>query len=255
MRPPQDLAQTSVVGGLGCRWHQMQSKHSAQGGKGLDQLHYTRWVSRLTRPGRHHTLSTQPPSSKTGWQAALQTPPGMSADPRRLWRQSPSAGDACVTVLMVPQPPCASLKACTPIEEATRLRLPNTRVSPVGVDQPVGDPRTSGYITNYSRPHPQHRLPLDPMGLTVPASPVIQPPSPIAPLTLSICILFFIPLLTSLVACTAHSTPALIVLRLVPLAFSRYICIRFPVHSDSFPIWTRSNIDRTKLYLTSLEEL
>jgi hypothetical protein len=156
---------------------------------------------------------------------------------------------------MVPRPPCASLKACTPVEEATRLQLTNTRVSLVGVDQLVGDPRTSRYIADHSRPHPRHRLLPDPAGLTVLASPVIQPPSPIAPLTLPICIPFLIPLLTSPVARTAHSTPALIVLHLVPLAFSRYICIRFPVHSDSFPIRTRSNIDHTKLYLTSLEEL
>jgi hypothetical protein len=150
-----------------------------------------------------------------------------------------------VTVLMVPRPPCASLKACTPIEEAIRLRLPNIGVSPACVDQPVGDPRALGYIADHSRPHPQHRLLPDPVGLTVLASPVIQPPSPIAPRTLSTCIPFLIPLLTPPVACTAHSTPVLIVLRLVPLAFSRYICIRFPVHSDSFPTRTRSDIDRT----------
>jgi hypothetical protein len=152
---------------------------------------------------------------------------------------------AAVTVLMVPQPPCALLKACTPVEEATRLQLPNTGVSPVCVDQPVGDPQTLGYIADYSRPHPQHQLLPDPAGLTVPTSLVIQPPSPIVPLTLSICIPFLIPSLTPPVACTAHSTPALIVLRLVPLAFSRYICIRFLVHSDSFPTRTRSNTDCT----------
>jgi hypothetical protein len=151
----------------------------------------------------------------------------------------------CVTALMVPRPPCALLKACTPVEESSQLRLPNTGVSPVGVDQPVGDPQTSRYIADHSRPHPQHRLLPDPTGLTVPASPVIQPPSPIAPLTLSICIPFLIPSLTPLVAHTAHSTPALIVLRLVPLASSRYICIRFPVYSDSFLTRTCSNIDCT----------
>jgi hypothetical protein len=146
---------------------------------------------------------------------------------------------------MVPRPPCALLKACTPIEKATQLQLPNTGVSPVCVDQPVGDPQALGYTADHSRPHPRHRLLPDPAGLTVPASPVIQPLSPIAPLTLPICIPFLIPLLTSLVACTAHSTPALIVLRLVPLAFSRYICIRFLVHSDSFLIRTCSDIDHT----------
>jgi hypothetical protein len=146
---------------------------------------------------------------------------------------------------MVPRPLCALLKACTPVEEATRLRLPNTGVSPVCVDQPIGDPQTLGYIADHSRPHPQHWLLPDPAGLTVPASPVIQPPSPIAPLTFSISIPFLIPLLMPPVAHTAHSTPALIVLCLVPLAFSRYICIRFPVHWDSFPTWTCSNIDCT----------
>jgi hypothetical protein len=45
-----------------------------------------------------------------------------------------------VTVLMVPQPPCALLKACTPVEESSQLQLPNTGVSLVCVDQPVGDP-------------------------------------------------------------------------------------------------------------------
>jgi hypothetical protein len=146
---------------------------------------------------------------------------------------------------LTPQPPCALLKACTPIEEATQLRLPNTGVSPVCVDQPVGDPQALGYIADHSRPHPQHRLLPDPMGLTVPASPVIQPPSPIAPLTLPIYIPFLIPSLTSPVACTAHSTPALIVLRLVPLASSRYICIRFPVYSESFPTRPCSDINCT----------
>jgi hypothetical protein len=146
---------------------------------------------------------------------------------------------------MVPRPPCALLKACTPVEKATRQQLLNTGVSPVCVDQPVGDPQALGYIADHSRPHPQHRLLPDPAGLTVPASPVIQPPSPIAPLTLPICIPSLIPLLTPPVARTAHSTPALIVLCLVPLAFSRYICIRFPVHSDSFPIRTCSDIDCT----------
>jgi hypothetical protein len=116
---------------------------------------------------------------------------------------------------------------------------------PVCVDQPVGDPRTSRYIADHSRSHPQDRLLPDPAGLTVPASPVIQPPSPIAPLTLPIYIPFLIPSLTSPVARTAHSTPALIVLRLVPLASSRYICIRFLVYSESFPTRPRSNIDRT----------
>jgi hypothetical protein len=148
---------------------------------------------------------------------------------------------------MVPQPPCALLKACTPVEEATQLRLPNTGVSPVCVEQPVGDPRALGYIADHSRPHPQHQLLPDPTGLNIPASPVIQPPSPIAPLTLSTCIPFLIPSLTLTppVARTAHSTPALIVLHLVPLAFSRYICIRFPVYSDSFPTRTCSDINCT----------
>jgi hypothetical protein len=40
---------------------------------------------------------------------------------------------ATVTVLMVPRPPCASLKACTPVEETIRLRLPSTGASPGSV--------------------------------------------------------------------------------------------------------------------------
>jgi hypothetical protein len=154
----------------------------------------------------------------------------------RWWAHGSSAGSRhSVTVLMVPRPPCTSLKACTPVGEPSRLRLPNTGVIPVCIDQPVGDPRASGYIADYSRPHPQHRLLPDSAGLNIPASPVIQPPSPIAPLTLSTCIPFLIPSLTPLVARTAHSTPALIVLRLVPLASSRYIRIRFPVYSNFIP--------------------
>jgi hypothetical protein len=85
----------------------------------------------------------------------------------------------------------------------------------------------------------------DPQGLNVPDSPVIQPPSPITPLTRSTCIPFLIPLLTIPVALTAHSTPALIVLCLVPLASSRYIRIRFLVYSDSFPTRTHSDINCT----------